>query len=96
MCMSSSLFLFLSMLVIMVMLMALMMAGDKPNEHLVLCKILLNFLMGNQIPQAECNKQNLSHERIIRLSGNRLVICDDHVFVSSPKLWLLPLASNGW
>ena len=80
------LFVLLSMLMLMfmVMLMVLMMAGDKPNEHLVSCKMVLNFLMGNQIPQAECNKQNLSHERIIRLSGNRLVICDDHVFVSSP------------
>ena len=52
------LFVLLSMLVIMVMLMALMMAGD----NLVSCKIVLNFLMGNQIPQAECNTQNLSHE----------------------------------
>ena len=49
------------LLMLMIMFMVLM-AGDKPNEHLVSCKMALNFLMGNQIPQAECNTQNLSHE----------------------------------
>ena len=50
------------LLMLMIMFMVVLMAGDKPNEHLVSCKMVLNFLMGNQIPQAECNKQNLSHE----------------------------------